>query len=428
MKKLAVIFIEFTLNRNMIKNKIIYNNFSEYQFKISKAQDSFIWDENGKKLIDFTSGWNVVNLGWNNKEVNDAIAKQAKKNIYTSMWLADPIQEEYAEKLTASQPKSLNAITREVSGVTANIMAIKTARAYTGKRKILSFRDTFHGSLYQTLQLGYSPEYPISKAIFLDFKDHIQLKYPRINFEDKNEKQILADFLFELEKILKSDDKIGAFITESGIITGWGSTFIAPRGYLSEVRRLTKKYGVLLILDEVGTGFSRTGKLYGMNHENVVPDIVTFAKGIGNGATIAATVTTQEIAEKTYFKSNPQSTFGWSPLNVAGALKTLEIHLRDKVWKKAEKDGNYITKTLREELRNISCVEDINGLGMEIGISLTSGLKNFNMISFIEKTRTRGLHLANADSYSFQLMPPLTIERNTLNKGLEIFIKEIKSL
>ncbi len=411
----------------MIKNKIIYNIFSEYQFKISKAQDSYIWDEKGNELIDFTSGWNVVNLGWNNKEVNDAIAKQAKKNIYTSMWLADPIQEEYAEKLTSSLPKTLTAITREVSGVTANIMAIKTARAYTGKRKIISFRDTFHGSLYQTLQLGYSPEYPISKAIFLDFRDHIQLKYPRVNFHDKNEDQILADFLFEFEKILKSDKEIGAFITESGIITGWGSTFIAPKGFLTEVRKLTKKYEVLLILDEVGTGFSRTGKLYGMNHENVVPDIVTFAKGIGNGATVAATATSQEIAEKTFSKSNPQSTFGWSPLNVAGALKTLEIHLRDKVWEKAEQDGNYIMKTLREELKKISFVEDINGIGMEIGVRLTNGLKDFNMMKFIEKARSQGLHLANADSFSFQIMPPLTTGRNILDSGLEIFIKTIKS-
>jgi len=410
----------------MIKNKITYNSFSNYQFKISKAKDSYIWDENGKKLIDFTSGWNVVNLGWNNKEVNDAIVKQAKKNIYTSMWLADPIQEEYAEKLTSSLPKPLTTVTREVSGVTANIQAIKTARAFTGKRKILSFRDTFHGSLYQTLQLGYSPEYPISKAIFLDFRDHIQLKYPRINYQDENEKKILSDFLFEFEKILQTDKEIGAFITESGVISGWGSTFIAPAGYLKEVRRLTKKYGVLMILDEVGTGFSRTGKLYGMNHENVVPDIVTFAKGIGNGTAIAATVTTNDIAEKTFAKSNPQSTFGWMPLNVAGALKTLEIHLRDRVWEKSEKDGEYIMKTLRSELRDIPFVEDINGMGMEIGVRLTSELKNFNMIKFIENSRSKGLHLANADSYSFQIMPPLTIKRKILDKGLELFIKEIK--
>jgi 4-aminobutyrate aminotransferase-like enzyme len=343
------------------------------------------------------------------------------------MWLADPIQEEYASKFTVSLPKPLSTITREVSGVTANIMAIKTARAYTGKRKILSFRDTFHGSLYQTLQLGYAPEYPISKAIFLDFKDHIHLQYPRVNFSDKDQRKTLDDFLSKLEDLLKKESDIAAFITESGVITGWGSTFIAPKGFLSAIRKLTKKYGVLLILDEVGTGFSRTGKLYGMNHEDVVPDIVTFAKGIANGATIAATVTTEEIAAKTFSKSNPQSTFGWSPLNVAAALKTLEIHLRDKVWEKSEADGNYAMNIIRKELEKTSFVEDVNGLGMEIGVRLTSKLKNFNMAKFIESVRNKGLHLANADSFSFQIMPPLTIKRDTLDKGLEILTDSIKS-
>ncbi len=411
----------------MIKNNITYNSFSDYQFKVTKAKDSFIWDDKGNKLIDFTSGWNVTNLGWNNEEIKKAIIAQAKKNIYTSMWLADPIQEEYASKLTGSLPKPLSTITREVSGVTANIMAIKTARAYTGKRKILSFRDTFHGSLYQTLQLGYAPEYPISKAIFLDFKDHIHLQYPRVNFSDKDQQKILDDFLSKLEDLLKKESDIAAFITESGVITGWGSTFIAPKGFLSAIRKLTKKYGVLLILDEVGTGFSRTGKLYGMNHEDVVPDIVTFAKGIANGATIAATVTTEEIAAKTFSKSNPQSTFGWSPLNVAAALKTLEIHLRDKVWEKSEADGNYAMNIIRKELEKTFFVEDVNGLGMEIGIRLTSKLKNFNMVKFIESVRNKGLHLANADSFSFQIMPPLTIKRDTLDKGLGILTDSIKS-
>lgn len=412
----------------MIKNNITYNSFSDYQFQVTKAKDSFIWDDKGNKLIDFTSGWNVTNLGWNNDEIKKAIISQVKKNIYSSMWLADPIQEEYAHKLVESLPRPLSTVTREVSGVTANIMAIKTARAYTGKRKILSFRDTFHGSLYQTLQLGYSPEYPISKAIFLDFRDHIHLNYPRINFADKDQQKTLDDFLYKLDDLLKKEKDIAAFITESGIITGWGSTFIAPKGFLSAIRKLTRKYGILLILDEVGTGFSRTGKLYGMNHENVVPDIATFAKGIANGAAIAATVTTTEIAEKTFSKSNPQSTFGWSPLNVAAALKTLEIHQRDKVWEKSETDGNFAMNIIRNELKKTSYVVDVNGLGMEIGIRLSNKLKNFNMIKFIESVRNKGLHLANADSFSFQIMPPLTIKRKDLEKGLEIFVDSVKSI
>lgn len=411
----------------MIRNRIIYNNFSDYQFGLSKASGSFVWDDQGKKLIDFTSGWNVTNLGWNNEEIKKAIIDQAKKNIYSSMWTEDPIQNKYAKVLTDSLPKGLELITREATGVTANIMAIKTVRAYTGKRKILSFRDTFHGSLYQTLQLGYAPEYPVSKSIFLDFKNHIQLIYPRVKHDDKNESQILSEFSKNLEEVLKNDNDIAAFITESGIISGWGSTYVAPRGFLTEIRNLTKKYGVLLIVDEVGTGFSRTGKLFGINHENVTPDIMVFAKAMGNGAAIAATITTKEIGEKTYTKSNPQSTFGWMPLNVAAALKTLEIHQRDKVWEKAKKDGNYLLKTLQSELKNNLLIEDINGIGMEIGVHLK---KNENekpkMKSMILQVRKKGLHLAYADDFNFQLMPPLTIERDVLDKGIEIFISLFK--
>lgn len=141
-----------------------------------------------------------------------------------------------------------------------------------------------------------------------------------------------------------------------------------------EIRKLTSKYGVLLIVDEVGTGFSRTGELFGINHENVVPDIMVFAKGMGNGAVIAATVTTREIGEKSYTKSNPQSTFAWTPPNVAAAMKTLEIHKRDKMWKKAKKDGEYLLKTLRSELMNSDIIDDINGMGMEIGVHLKVSL------------------------------------------------------
>lgn len=411
----------------MIKNKIIYNNFSDYQFRLTKAKNSYIWDDKNQRLIDFTSGWNVTNLGWNNEEIKKAVIKQARKNTYSSMWTEDPIQSLYAKELISSLPKGIESVTREATGVTANIMAIKTARAYTGKKKILSFRDTFHGSLYQTLQLGYAPEYPISRSIFLDFKYNVHLNYPRIKYQDKNEKRILFDFINQLENVLKKDRDIAAFVTEAGIISGWGSTYVAPKGFLTEIRRLTKKHGVLLIVDEVGTGFSRTGKLFAINHENVTPDIIVFAKAMGNGAVIAATATTHEIGEKTYLKSNPQSTFGWTPLNVAAALKTLEINKRDKVWEKSEKDGNYTIEVLRDKLRNSQIIEDINGIGMEIGVHLVKS-KKINMRAIIQKARDYGLHLAYADNYSFQIMPPLTIERKLLDQGIEIFIKTLKIL
>jgi len=119
----------------MLKNNIIYNDYSDWKFDISKARGDFIWDKSGKKLIDFTSGWNVTNLGWNNQEVNSAMASQAKKNTYAPMWTADSIQNEYAKALVKSLPETLVAVGRATGGTEANEMAIKTARAYTGKKR-----------------------------------------------------------------------------------------------------------------------------------------------------------------------------------------------------------------------------------------------------------------------------------------------------
>jgi len=412
----------------MIKNKIIYNNFSDYQFKVAKAKGSFLWDDQGKKLIDFTSGWNVTNLGWNHPEITQEMIKQIKTNTYIPQWTADPIQERYAEELSKALPKRLNCFTRETGGASANIMALKTARAYTGKRKVISFKDAFHGSLYSLLELSYSPEYTVAKAVSLNFQDNIHLNYPRVKSIDKNEKQILVSFEQSLEKVLKENNDIATIVCEAGIITGWGSTFIAPKGFLTVIRRLTKKYGVVLILDEVGTGFSRCGKLFGLDIENVIPDIITFAKAMVNGASaIGAMVTTKEIAKETINKSNPQATFGWMPDACAAALKTLEIHKRDRVWEKAKKDGKYLLKVLQSELKNNHLIEDINGIGMEIGVHLKKKEnKKTKMKQMIEKARKLGLHLAYADDYNFQIMPPLTIEINVLDKGIEIFLKTIK--
>ncbi len=408
----------------MLKNRIIYNNFCEYRFVFTKARDSYVWDDQKRKLIDFTSGWNVTNLGWNNGEIRDAIISQAKKNTYAPMWTADPIQNELAKKFSESLPAVLNAFGRTTGGTESNEEAIKTARAYTGRKKIIGFTNTYHGQSYATLAIGYLPEYAVSKAIAPMLGDFIH-----INFPDKHNPAVsLEKFAEELESILKKRD-VAALVTEAGIITGWGSTLIAPDGYLSLVRKLTKKYGTLLILDEVGTGFSRCGALFGMQLENITPDIATFAKGVCNGSVaIGAMVTSKEIAESTYAKSNLTSTFGWTPIACAAVLKTLEIHKREKLWLKAKKEGQYMMRTLQNELSDSPLIDYVDGKGMEIGVHFNKqqGKKPLTR-QLIEKTQKIGLHITYSDDYNQQLMPPLTMDRKTLDKGIEMFVKVIKS-
>jgi len=413
----------------MVRSHILYNDSCYWRFNLAKAEGSFLWDENGKKLIDFTSGWNVTNLGWNHPELQKAVIDQVKKNTYAPMWTADPIQNQYAQALISSLPKELTVIGRATGGTEANEEAIKTARAYTGRKKIIGFKDTYHGQSYATLALGYLPEYKIPKAIAPMPEGFLQMDFPKVYGDSQDGEKILADFAEKLEENLAKRD-VAAVITEAGIITGWGSTFVAPKGYLTLVRKLTQKYGTLLILDEVGTGFSRCGRLYGMHLENVVPDIVTFAKGMSNGvAAIGAMVTTKKIAQETFDKTNLTSTFGWTPIACAVGLKVLEIHQREKLWEKAEKDGYYLLNRLKKELKENPLIEDINGKGMEIGVHFVKAEKDKQIAVLIEKKAyEKGLHLTSDLEANIQLMPPITIERKTLDKGIEIFISVIDEL
>ncbi len=411
----------------MLKKNIL---FSDWQFDLKKAQGSYIWNSKGNRLIDFTSGWNVTNLGWNHPEITKAMVNQLKVNTYAPMWTADPIQNELAKELTSSLPKELVAVGRATGGTEANEEALKTARAYTGRKKILSFKDTYHGQSFATISIGFKEYADVIAPLVGGI---IRFEYPNTYRTIKSSKVILEEFEKKIEKILKREN-VAAIITEAGIITGWGSTYVAPKGYLKLLRRLTKKYGTLLILDEVGTGFSRCGKLYGMELERIVPDIATFAKGMSNGvAPIGAMVTTKTIADKTCDKTTLISTFGWNPPSCAAALKTLQIHQREKIWEKSKKDGMYFINLLKKELDDDSRVGDIRGIGMEVGVDFvkSKSSKEPNE-AFAQKVITKayknGLHLVLGSGGNIQLMPPLTIEKSVLDKGIEIFVNSVKEL
>jgi 4-aminobutyrate aminotransferase-like enzyme len=402
----------------MIENSIVYRDLKKYNFfRISKAEGALIWDRDGKEYIDFTSGWNVTNLGWNNPEVNEAVIRQAKKNVQNLLWGSDPIQEEYAAKLTSALPKKFNACVKATGGTEAIEESIKIARAATGRKKIIGFKKSYHGQLFASLALGNSPE--MVERIAPLVPDFIQLEFPVESAGEENFK----NFLTILEDIL-SKRGVAALVTEPGIITGWGSTLIAYPGFLTEINKITRKYGTLLIIDEVGTGFSRTGKLFGIEHENVVPDMIVFAKGISNGAVaIGAVVGSSEIFQSTFPYINLISTFGWTPIACAAALKTLEIHQREKIWEQAETKGKYIMEKLKKLVGGP--ITGLVGKGMIIGIRL----KNATMArKAIDLAFERGLHIVIGSENNLQLMPPLTIPQDLLEEGLEILISTLKKI
>jgi len=401
----------------MIENSIVYRDFKgKYDYlPLAKAEGSLIWDRSGKRYIDFSSAWNVTNLGWNNSEVSGAIIEQVKKNVQGLLWGSDPIQEEYAKALTGTLPKELDACIKETSGTESIEAAIKVARVYTGRSKIVGFNAQYHGQLFATLAIGYPKgSHPKLEPLVPEIAP---IAFPHNKISEVDWQKFLLDF----EEILSGED-VAAVVTEPGIITGWGSTLIAYPGFLKKVRDLTLKYGTLLIVDEVGTGFSRTGKLFGIQHENVVPDMIALAKGISNGAAaIGAVVGKSEIFEKAFSDSILVSTFGWTPLACAASLKVLQIHLRDKTWEMAEEKGNYIKEKLRAHIGET--LVDVRGRGLEIGAQF----KDTETCSRIQKACVAdGLHVVVGSRDNMQIMPPLTILSELLDEGLDILMKNLK--
>lgn len=411
---------------SMIRNYIAYNG--NFDLTITRAEGNYLWDHNGRKILDFSSAWNVTNLGWNHPEIAQAMIEQIQKNTYVPYEVGTEIQYQYAEELRRVLPKELDVFSRVTGGTEANEQAIKIARAATGRKKIVGFYDTYHGESLGSISIGYREKYTTKIAPLVP--EFVHLQFPTTTLTGKSEEETLNNFLNELEDVLKNRD-VAAVFTEPGLITGWGTMYIAPKGFLSAIRRLTEQYGTLLILDEVGTGFSRTGKLFAMQHENVVPDIATFAKGISNGGAAIGTVAVKrDIIEPVHSEIILISTFGWTPVACAAALATLRVHVRDKVWEQSKQKGNWLMGELRERLKSHPKFGDVRGLGLEIGLQFVNNQNEKEAdIAFADDVcrvaREKGLYLSLGDEGCIQLMPPLTISQDELFVGLELLNESI---
>ena len=401
----------------MIENSIVYRTYKKADyFPLGKAQGSEIFDRNGKRYIDFTSGWNVNNLGFNHPEIAQTITTQLQKNAQSLLWGSNPIQEEYAQALTDALPQPLNACCKETGGTESIETAIKIARVFTKRSTILGFSDSYHGQLFASLALGGTT----NKESLVPLVPAIEtLPFPSKKFTDEK----FVDFLANLESRLAKED-VAALVTEAGIITGWGSTTIAHPQLLTQLRRLTKKYDTLLIVDEVGTGFSRTGKLFAIEHEQVVPDMICLAKGISNGVGAIGTVVGKaEIFEPAFDQAWLISTFGWTPLACAAALKTLQIHQRDDTAAQATQKGQYIKDKLALHL-NDKLIE-VDGLGLELGLRLDSP----DSATILQQSCfADGLQIVVGSGHNIQLMPPLNISMALLDEGLDILIRNLTKL
>jgi len=365
------------------KNHVFYRNQNWHYPKIERGEGIYLIDENGNKYIDGCSGSAVANIGHGNSEVAEFAKNHIERIAFThlSRWTVDSI-EKCAEKVSEWAPGDLNHVYFVSGGSESTETAIKMARQYfverdgnkTTKWKIISKWNSFHGNTMGALSMtGITGRRKIYDPMLINFPKIPQFYHYRNPWgcETLKETSIEAAKALEAEILRQGADNIAAFITEP--VVGSAAPGVHPdKIYFKMVREICDKYDVLLIVDEVMSGFGRTGKKFAIEHFGVVPDIVTCAKGMSCGYTpMGAAVAREEIFNKIMVEGSGHfvhgHTYAGNPLSCGIAHKVIEIMEREGYVDNAAKQGNYLIEKL-QSLYDYPIVGDIRGKGLMIGI------------------------------------------------------------
>jgi putrescine aminotransferase len=382
--------------------------------RYTMAEGVTLHDDKGNTLLDFTSGYGALNLGHNPTEVLEAV--RAASTLPAVLLMGhSPLMGALASNLAALMPGELEVSAFGSGGAEAVEIALRTAKASTRRKKFLSCNNGYHGLSFGAISVSGAKRYCEALGPLMD-------QCESIPFGD----------LDALESKLKGDD-VAAFVVEP--VQGEGGIVVPPKGYLKAAENACHRHGTLLILDEIQTGFGRTGKLFAMEHEGVVPDIVTLSKSLGSGVVpISVAITTEQIWKKAYGSRDRFdlviSTFGGHSRACAAALKTIEIMTREKLWERAADLGTYAKKELGRINSDVKHVKEVRGLGLLLGVELSPPSipganmdENFGGMIINSLADKHGILTAYCDLAPTVLRfePPLIITKEQIDKGLNAY-------
>ena len=389
-----------------------------------KGEGSFLYTIEGEQYLDLTSGIGVNQLGHCHPEVVKATQEQLAQLVHVSCVTHHEKNIQLAEQLSTIFPGEISSSFLCNSGAEAVDGAIKLSRTiHPGRPNIIAFRPAFHGRTLGATALSSSKTLlrknydPLLTGInFVDFPNCWSCPV----FKDPNTCSLeCLDLLTRAFKLNIPPESVSAIIVEP--IVGEGGYIPAPNhryNYMKELRKICDQYGILLIADEVQSGIGRTGKWFGIENYDVVPDIITFAKGLGSGLPIGG------FASKSMSFMTPGShgsTFGGNPVACASALKTLEIIKRDNLLTYVSETGKEVMAKLAEELKGIA---KVRGYGFMIGLEFSSK-EQVDLI--IQKAFDEKILLLSAGTNALRVIPPLNIEKTLLFNSLDKLIGLMKS-
>ena len=331
--------------------------------QIVRGQMQYLFDNEGKRYLDFFAGVSVINCGHCNPEILEATIDQMKTLQHTSIiYLTQPIVD-LAEKLSCVLPGDIKHSFFCCTGSEANEGALLLARLYTGRNEFISLSNSLHGRTYLKMSATAIPMWR-SDPLLSDCISFVPNSYNK----DKTQEVAARESLEAIESLISSKgaEKIAALIAEP--IQGNGGIITPPKWYFKELKNLLEKHGILLIIDEVQTGFARTGKMFAIEHYDVVPDIITVAKALGNGMPISAFCTNDVIAAA--FTKPSASTLGGNPVAASTAIAVLDYIENNNLCLSAEKLGMKLKTGLITLKEKYPIIYDVRGIGLMLGAEL----------------------------------------------------------
>jgi len=369
------------------------NLYQKFPVTIEKGKGAHVWDINGKEYIDCMGGYGVALVGHRNDRVVNAIKSQLEKIITVHSSLYNKTREEFLENLIRIAPKGLSQVHLNNSGTEAVEAAIKFARKFTHKKGMIAMNGSYHGKSMGSLSLTFNPKY----------RNEFQPLVEKVSFSPFGDIDALRSTI---------DDDTGFVILEP--IQGESGIHVAPDGFLQDVRKLCDEKGILLVFDEIQSGFGRTGRMWASEHWNTIPDIMCLAKGIAGGVPMGATLVRPDILA-CMKKGEHSSTFGGNPLSCAAGIGAIQALTKDGLIQNAEKMGMVFQEGLERLKNKHKIIREVRGKGLMIGVELKFEVKDILMGAI-----KNGVLLLYSGRNIIRLLPPLVITKEDILKVVDI--------
>ncbi|QJX01288.1 aspartate aminotransferase family protein [Frigoriglobus tundricola] len=377
-----------------------------------RGAGAFLFDADGKRYLDCFAGVTVMNAGHSNPAIIEPVVEQLRALVHaTSVYLTEPVLE-LAWAIAELAPPGLRRSFFCASGSEANEGAIMLAALATGRKEYVSLDGALHGRTKAAINANGLEMWRTDPFPLADFHRVPGPRHP--------------DSLPGLERLLRRET-VAAVLAEP--VQGNGGIVVPPDGYWSELRRLCTKYGTLLIADEIQTAWNRTGRWFATTHWNVVPDIVTVAKALGNGFPIAAYLTTDTIAAK--YTRPGAATFGGNLVSCRAALATLRFHQEHRLGERSARLGEHLRARLRAVQHRRGVIADVRGLGLMVAAELDAGPNSAALTdAVLEQMKDAGYLLGKCGPGRNVLafLPPLVVEPNDLDRMIDDLDRTLASV